>query len=255
MFKTLYRAYRILATGFSFAMFGFGGVFVSLAVLIFLYPLPIPMARKQAYTRWLISACCSLYIRLMRGLQILKFERRGRENFNENTRLIVANHPSLLDVVFLISMLRDSNCIIKPALWRNPFTFTTVRLAGYIRNDSSSVVDDAVASLRAGQRLIIFPAGTRNRSDLDLKFKRGAANIAMQAECPITPVLIKSQPRTLEKSVPWYVVPDRSPFYQIEVLPAFDPTTWVDPESPRTLQVRQLTSRLRDFYLEKLAKL
>jgi 1-acyl-sn-glycerol-3-phosphate acyltransferase len=35
--------------------------------------------------------------------------------------MIIANHPSLIDVVVLIGLVRDANCVVKQSLWHNPF--------------------------------------------------------------------------------------------------------------------------------------
>jgi len=72
--------------------------------------------------------------------------------------MIVANHPSLIDVVFLIGLMRQTNCVVKQSLFQNPFTRGPVRDAGYISNDGSADMLDAAAdALREGQTLIIFP--------------------------------------------------------------------------------------------------
>jgi hypothetical protein len=41
--------------------------------------------------------------------------------------MIIANHPSLIDVVFLIGLVRQANCVVKQSLWENPFTRGPVR--------------------------------------------------------------------------------------------------------------------------------
>ena len=73
--------------------------------------------------------------------------------------LILANHPSLIDVVFLISFVRHADCIVKAALAHNPFMRGPIRAAGFITNgDGAGLLEDCVKSLRGGNNLIVFPS-------------------------------------------------------------------------------------------------
>lgn len=46
--------------------------------------------------------------------------------------VVIANHPTLIDVVVLISLMPNAGCIVKQGLWRNPFLRGVVSAAGYI---------------------------------------------------------------------------------------------------------------------------
>ncbi len=50
---------------------------------------------------------------------------------------MIANHPTLIDVVVLIGLMEQANCVVKQALWSNPFTKGPVQSAGYILNAGS----------------------------------------------------------------------------------------------------------------------
>ena len=93
--------------------------------------------------------------------------------------MIIANHPSLLDVAFLISQIDNTSCIIKHGLTRNPFTRGPVTAAGYISNDESADMLNRASALRGGQTLIVFPEGTRTTGDMP-RFHRGACAIALR---------------------------------------------------------------------------
>lgn len=41
--------------------------------------------------------------------------------------LILANHPTLIDTVFLMAFVKHADCIVNNNLWRNPFTGGPVR--------------------------------------------------------------------------------------------------------------------------------
>lgn len=50
-------------------------------------------------------------------------------------KLVICNHPSLLDVVIIMSQVKNIQCVVKHKLWTNPFIGMGVHAAGYIRND------------------------------------------------------------------------------------------------------------------------
>jgi 1-acyl-sn-glycerol-3-phosphate acyltransferase len=55
-------------------------------------------------------------------------------------QLIIANHPSLLDVVFLIGCIPNVNCVVKKNLLMNPFLAIPVYFAEYILNDEGETL-------------------------------------------------------------------------------------------------------------------
>ena len=201
MFNKLYKFWRIAATGFSFAVFGIGAFLIALILLLIVYPIPINPDFKLRLTRKTVWAATWLYVRMMWCLGLLSFEFDDMERLQAKGQLIVANHPALLDVVFMLSVMPNTNCIVKSALWKNPFTFGLVSLAGYIPNDDGGeeLIEKAAETIKQGQRLIVFPEGTRTRPGKDRRFKRGAANIAVKANCKVQPVLISCEPKTLQK--------------------------------------------------------
>ena len=240
MYKYIDHPWRVAATGFSFAIFGLGGCFLGLVIMLTIYPIPFNLERKQRWTRQSISRACWFYVRIMRSLGLLTFQFHNVAQLKQPGQLVIANHPSLLDVVFLLSQMPEANCIVKAELWRNPFTAGPVRLAGYLRNDEV-LVEQAAAKITEGQSFIIFPEGTRTRPGQEMKFKRGFANIALLAKCKVTPVIIDCSPPTLQKYQKWYQIPDKPPSFTFEVLKPTDVKECVDFNRPKTIQVRHLT--------------
>ena len=252
---SLWRYWRVIGTGLSFSIFGLGALLLGLALLLVIYPLPINPTLKQSITRRAISRATWVYVRFMRMLGLLSFRFAGVENLKAPGQLIVANHPSLLDVVFLISLMPDTNCIVKSALFRNPFTMGVVSMAGYIPNDREHLVERAAKSIAQGQRLIVFPEGTRTRLGEKLRFQRGAANIALAAGCPIRPVFVDCTPATLLKHQKWYDVPEQAPVFSFDVHDALHINDCIATDKAKSLNVRHLTRHLENYFnLEKAAK-
>ena len=139
-------------------------------------------------------------------------------------QLILANHPTLIDVVILISLFPQVDCVIKEAVTRNPAMRMLVGTANYISNrEPADLLESCTSRLRSGAILLLFPEGTRTVPGSPLKFKPGAAEVALQARAKILPVVVDCQPQFLAKNEPWYYIPPRAPHFDIRVLKPIDP--------------------------------
>ncbi|UTA48714.1 1-acyl-sn-glycerol-3-phosphate acyltransferase [Simiduia sp. 21SJ11W-1] len=246
--------WRLVATGFSFTLFGVGGLIVPLYAVPWLLMTRAGEVRERR-ARWLVHIHFRFFINMMRALGIMTYSLQGLERLKAPGQLILANHPSLVDVVLLIGLLPRADCVVKGGLLRNPFMRTVIKLAGYIANDNpEQVLQDARASLARGNSLIIFPEGTRTVPGQRLKLQRGAANVALRLNLPIRPVVIVVTPPTLTKYVPWYKIPPTGPFHMaLAVKPQLAPGELeMQADIPASLAARQLTKRLEQYFTEEL---
>lgn len=239
--------WRIPATGIGFGLFGVGGVLGALSVFPLIYLLPIGQRRKEKITRLFVSSVFYAYIKILRGLKLLTYELHGVEQLREPNQLILANHPSLLDVVFIIALTGDTSCIVKAALWRNPFTGMAVRSANYVSNTDRHIMERCITLLKSGQSLIVFPEGTRSKPNEPLKFHRGPSNMALCSGVDITPVVIRCEPATLLKNQRWYEISDAPPHFSIRVLPRITLAQYQEQEF-QSVSARQLTKDLIEFF-------
>ncbi|MBS0376092.1 MAG: 1-acyl-sn-glycerol-3-phosphate acyltransferase [Proteobacteria bacterium] len=215
--------WRFLGTAASFTLFGLAGIVLGVVVFPLGRLLPLPRARRTALGRAVVSACFRGFIGFMSGLGVLSYEFRGVERLGRPGQLVLANHPSLIDVVFLIGFARRPGCVVKAALWRNPFTSGVVSAAGYVPNfPTEAMIEGASAALAAGRTLIMFPEGTRTTPGEPLHFHRGAASVAVRAAQVVTPVYVSVTPTTLTRAAPWYRIPWRRPHFALEVGPDVD---------------------------------
>src|SRR6516225_7132436 len=159
------RLWRMAATGMFFALlFGGGAILALTAFPIIHLSTPSPEKRRTR-NQVAIHKAFQIYVVLLQALQVLDLKIIGAENLNDaGGRMIVANHPSLLDVVFLMALVRRSQCIVKSELWESGTLGRLVRGAGYIRNDlePEAMLAACRNSLAAGETLLIFPEGTRS---------------------------------------------------------------------------------------------
>ena len=246
------HAWRVVGTGVSFAAFGIGGLLLG-GLLFPLLLLVRHTARRRTLARRLVQFSFASHVALMRWLGVMTYEIRGAERLQRNGLLILANHPTLIDVVLLIAQLPNADCVVKQAVACNPVMRGPVRAAGYVANsDGAGLIDDCIAAVKAGGNLVIFPDGTRTVPGQPLRLQRGAANIAVRGRLDITPVRITCTPPTLTKGQKWYRVPSRRFHVQLEVgedLPIAPFLTGAD-DTPRgdALAARRVTDHLAHYF-------
>lgn len=167
-------------------------------------------------------------------LRLFELRWTGSDALRRGPRLVVANHPTLLDVVFLASRMPQADCIVKAEAWRNPFLRRVVEVAGYVPNSSGpEVVEACVERLRSGRSVIVFPEGTRSPHTGLHRFQRGAAHISMRSGVPMTPVVIRCNPPALKRGQPWWDVPDRKLILSLDVGPPCEQKTLRPGVQPR----------------------
>ncbi len=243
----LNRCWRVLATGLCFTIFGLGGLFVPCLVYPALLLCVRSNERRQHLSQAVIHYSFRWFVALMRFVGVLSYEVRGSERLQRRGLLILANHPSLIDVVFLISFVRHADCIVKAALARNPFTRGPITAAGFITNSGGAeLLDDCLHSLRAGNNLIIFPEGTRTPLQGQVRLQRGAAHVAVKGRIAITPVHIHSSLPMLTKGTSWWKVPQRKPHFTIEVREDIAVNPFCDAAHSEVLAARQVTEHLSE---------
>ncbi|WP_286976089.1 lysophospholipid acyltransferase family protein [Pseudomonas sp.] len=246
-------AWRLVATALSFLIFGLGGVILSVVVFPILNLLPGDAVSRRTRARRVINKSFSAFVQIMYRLGVLTYSVEGAEHLGKPGQLIIANHPSLIDVVVLISLIRNSNCVVKQSLWNNPCMRSPIRAAQYISNSGSvEMLDEAAAALQGGQCLIIFPEGTRTTPGKPPEFHRGAAAIAIRGAHCVTPVTIHVTPTTLAKAEPWYSIPARRVHIQLRVGADIDPQQF-KAAAPAPIASRKLNDYLHQYFIKELA--
>lgn len=246
-----HRLWRIIGTGISFAVFG--ATALGLALLVF--PLCSiasgGVERGHARVQRVIHYAYRAFVRLMEALGLIRTEWIGADALRTpGPHLIVANHPTLIDIIQLISRLPQADCVISTSYARNPFLARAAHRAGYITNSQGAAVVDACAEkLRAGRTVVLFPEGTRSSPIGMQRFRRGAAHIALRAGVPLLPVVIACVPGTLRKGQPWWDVPERPSQFSITVLAPIMPKSTGASDA---LVARRLTASLRERIDERL---
>jgi len=125
------------------------------------------------------------------------FEAVGKENMIDGAALVCSNHSAMIDP-FLIALafgIDDHiHVIAKVELFRIPVISTLLSKMGMIcvdrsKNDITSV-KESLGYLKKGEKVVIFPEGTRASKYDAGAAKSGAVKIAERAGVPIIPVFI-----------------------------------------------------------------
>ncbi len=258
MLARIDRGWRTFATGASFAGFGLCGFIFS----VLLFPVFL-LWRHHRSRRRAVTAIVHLFFRALTGMLqrigVMTLEVAGVEGLRKGLheggpKIIVANHPTYLDVMVLLSLIPSACCVVKSAHWGNPCFWGIVRAAGYVSNaDPLELVEAGSRQLEAGYSMIVFPEGTRSPArDRLHRFSRGFAHMALRNGTPIVPVLIDCDPPVFTKRLRWYHVPERPFHMRIAVLDALVPDRWAQADTPPALAARAVTHGIETHIRQRL---
>jgi 1-acyl-sn-glycerol-3-phosphate acyltransferase len=248
----LERAWRAFGVGLFLAIIGVGGSLLAMTVFPAIALLTRDPVRRQRRIQWVLHMSFRLYCAGIHHLKVADVEMVGVERLDGlSGTLIVANHPSLLDVVMIMAAVPRVQCVVKGGLWKNPFFRLTVEGAGYIRNDldPEALMRACVETLRAGNNLIIFPEGTRTVRGQPLRLQRGFANIATMAEVDLQLLSLACEPPILHKGNPWWRVPASRSRFVLRVGERLGIAPFMDAPS-RPQAARRLVAHLQRHYAE-----
>ena len=232
MLRQVYLLGRIGLAGLAFLSFWVGGLLIGSLIL----PLTrwrhrrgSVMERAVACQRWVQRSFVLLHA-YMRVCGLLHFQPKMVDASVPGTRFVmVANHPTLVDVAALAAVFGRITCIAKRPLFRTPILGAILRSCAYIDGGNGDALSGALVVSRALELLalempvLVFPEGTRSPAGDLGRLKRGAFEIACRANVPLLPVVIRCEPAALSKSHAWYQIPPRTAFFTVTRLPPMLP--------------------------------
>lgn len=200
------RAGRLLAFYAAYLVFGSVGVVTSLIAL------PLALLFKSSRANLVGQRAIHYLFRFFVwylhafGLVQLDAEELKTLRFNKNL-ILVANHPSLLDAVFVAAYLPNVFCLMKADLLSNMVLCGQAILAGYVNNRSGvGLIKACRLRLHEGSNLLVFPEGTRSNGKLG-PFKSGFALLSRISRAPVQTIVIKYSNGYLGKGWPFFRPP------------------------------------------------
>lgn len=187
----LWYGYSAFMKLFFYVFFGLGSVFLAIFVFPWIRVFERNRHRFQIKARAFVSASFRFFINFMRLTGVVHLKVDDRNAFkNIHGKVIVANHPSMLDFVFIMSLVPNANCIVRGGLAKT--VLAGVIKQCYIVNtlDFDELCKLCKQTLDEGNNVIIFPEGTRSPRHGKNPYKKGAARIAYYSKAGILPVLV-----------------------------------------------------------------
>jgi 1-acyl-sn-glycerol-3-phosphate acyltransferase len=243
-----------IRTAFGFAVFGLWAVWTA-AVVVPVQRLVARRGPQDLRAQASIHRAARRFLRFAGWLGFVRLAEASVEGLDgPGPRLVVANHPSLLDAVLLFALLPQADCVVSDDWARNPFLWGVTRAAGYVSNAAGpAAIEECVARMEAGRTLVIFPEGTRSPAGGLGPFQRGAAHASLRSRVPLTPVVIRCEPPALAKGQSWYDVPAGGFQMTVRVLEPIPPEGARYDGVAMPVAARRLTAELRETLEKALA--
>jgi len=140
---------------------------------------------KYYWARWILAAA---------GVKLVVHGDDGLAA--EVPRVYIANHVSWFDIPTMVCALPHYGFVAKRELEKVPFFGAAARAAGVIyidrenRKAAFGAYEDAAGKIRDGQKVLVYPEGTRGHTYALRQFKKGPFVLAIGSGVPIVPIVI-----------------------------------------------------------------
>lgn len=154
----------------------------------------------------------------------------GLEHVNRSApQIFAANHQAVYDILILAGWLPvQFGWVVRKEWYKTPFMGWHLAHSGNVPIDrsnpraSAKSLIEAVAIIRGGVNVCIFPEGTRNKDAMLQDFKGGAFVLAQKAGVPIVPVTILGTKNVIRKNT-WLI---RRASISMIISPPIDPNSY-----------------------------
>ena len=202
--------------------FGIGAIILAILVFPFIRLFTLHKSDFGIIARAYVSHTFRVFLKNLEICKTSLLKVEDRQAFrNIHSKVIIANHPSLLDFVYIMSLVPNSTCIVRGSLTRTPLR--GVIKQAYITNntDFNEVLVECKKLTDKGCNVIVFPEGTRSPRVGQNNYKKGAARIALYCGCDVQPLFIGGSDKYgLGKTDPlWSYNHVEKYLYDIKMLP------------------------------------
>ncbi len=204
-----------------------GGFCLGISVAALPMGLLLPRASSKRLGRRLISASTRAYLKMLALMGACRFDLSELEALRDAPPMVIApNHPSLLDALMVLSALPNATCIMKADIVNNVVFGAAARVAGYVRNTPlRAMVQQAMAELRQGSHVLLFPEGTRTTRFPIGQLQGTCGLIAKNAGVPVQTVFIETDSGFLGKGWQLLWTPRMPITYRVRLGKRFDAPT------------------------------
>ncbi len=220
---------RVVLAALAYLGFGIGAPFVGLA-LPFLGLLGGSKLERRKRCQRFVGGGFRFFHAYMRLVGLIHYNPKVLLPRSEGPRVVVANHPTLVDVTAVLSAEPEMCCLVKSTIYDSPLFFLIMKFCGHVRVNRSDAADGAQVIELASQRIeegssvLLFPEGTRSPVGEVGTFFAGAFAVAVHCEVNIAKLRIICDPPVLKRGSPWYLIPPQPVTLQVEFLGEGGPT-------------------------------
>ena len=137
---------------------------------------------------------------------LFPFKLVGAEKVEDGACVLVGNHYRIWDIVHMACTTKEKvHFITKKELYKNKFLAHLCSIVEAIPvsrdGQDAKAVMTALRYLKNGEKISMFPEGTRNRTEEELlPLKGGAAMFAIKARVPVYPVMCPHKTRLFRRT-------------------------------------------------------
>ena len=140
------------------------------------------------------------------------------EVFEIKNKIIVASHPSYIDILLLIAFIPNSLCLAKPSVLKN-FVMKNIVKSLYITSDGTveDFLEKSKSALEDGFNVIIFPTGKRIDGGEEVHIHKGASQFAIKSGISIVPLKITTSEPFMMKNHSFFQLGAKVVQFDIEI--------------------------------------
>jgi len=222
--RSLLRGWRAVLFATSFAVFYPVAACFSWIVCSTLRIVGADALRRRQWCQAIIQGGCRWLHWWLSITSLFRVDHSGVA-LPDGASVLIANHPTFLDATAIIAKHDNVCCLVKNSLATGFWFGPLLTDAGYISASGGAgfaqlaMLHKAVRRLEEGQRVLIFPEGTRSPDEGVGRFQRGACWLSDKAEVPLIPFVLRCRPQALGRGTPFLTHPLRCPVLTVEVTP------------------------------------
>jgi len=179
----------LLLSVFAFTYFFAGCLLLTALGLVFPF-LPLPMKHKKYLFHAILAAFTGSLIYIMVNVK-KKIINPQRENFSRPA-VVIANHQSFLDILLLTMINPKMILLTNDWVYNSPFFGRVVKFADFypVSRGFENSIESLREKVKEGYCIVVFPEGTRSKTNSIGRFHKGAFFIAQQLGIDILPIVL-----------------------------------------------------------------
>lgn len=188
-----------IQSGIFFIYFGLFGTITSLILRFLMLILPISKEKKYKMFGWGMSTFMKSVL-MLKPTVSKKIINPNEEDFNKQS-IIIANHSSFLDTLAIGMCTSKIVFLVNDWVYKSPIFGRAVKMAGFypVSNGVENNLEEIKNRIGNDFSLMIFPEGTRSRTNNINRFHKGAFYLAEKLKLDILPIYIHGNSEIIPK--------------------------------------------------------